>query len=291
MIPLKTSKIEAEKILGKPTYIGKPEVRGTGHYEYETEDATVQINYSTEPCKKNYGGRGDYSVPKDTVLGYIVVPKKSIKLSDFKYSREKYEKIENKGEYTDYFYENADDGIIFSTKVKDNVEYLYHISFDPRIKNIGYRECTSRINFKIEDGWEGIKTLQTNKNEVENILGKPSDSSDNYASEYKTEEAWVRIKYSSEPCRKNEDNRGGYNVPKDTVLEYSILLNKALKLADFKYNRQKFVQSPETKTYYENADDGIFFITIKRDGSEYISSITFKPGIKNSRNLKCKIKE
>lgn len=284
---LKTDKATAEKILGKPSYVGNPETRGTSHHEYETEEATVQINYSTEPCKKNFGGRGDYDVPKDTILTYSVFPKNNIKLSDFKYNRQKYLQFERGQEYFDFEYENDDDGITFSTKIRDGIEYIYHIRFDPKIKNINYRECTSKINFEIENGWEGIKTLQTNKTEVEKLLGTPTDSSD-YATEYKTEEAWISVKYSSEPCRKNENGRGDYNVPKDTVLKYDVSLNKALKLADFKYNRDKFKQEAGGG-YFENSDAGIYFITRKRDNSEYISSITFEPGIRNTGNRKCKM--
>lgn len=279
---LKTNKIDAEKVLGKPKN------KTIEYYEYDTTDTLVYAKYSTAPCKKTDGGRGNYDVPENTILDLSVFPKKPVKLNELKYSREKYMQFERNQEYFDFEYENDDDGISFLTKIKDGIEYVYSIRFEPRIKNIGYRECTSKVNFEIESGWKGIKTLETNKIEVEKILGKPADSSD-YASNYVTEEANIRIEYSSEPCRKAESGRGDYNVPKDTVFAYEVYLYKALKLADFKYDRSRFRQSAEgieQINFFENENDGIFFLTEKRDKSEYISMITFKPGIK-AENLKC----
>src|SRR5258708_21936317 len=74
--PLSTTKDSVQKLLGNP------EIDENGYYGYVTEDAYVQINYSSAPCKDNQYKRGIFNVPTDTVISYTVNIKKAIQLSE-----------------------------------------------------------------------------------------------------------------------------------------------------------------------------------------------------------------
>ncbi|MEQ1646780.1 MAG: hypothetical protein ABL959_25220 [Pyrinomonadaceae bacterium] len=66
--PLSTTRSEVEKRFGKPT------IDDNDYHTYITSDARIQVNYSVALCSENRYGRGEFNVPKDTVLGYYVRP-------------------------------------------------------------------------------------------------------------------------------------------------------------------------------------------------------------------------
>ncbi|MCY7348151.1 MAG: hypothetical protein LH614_18315, partial [Pyrinomonadaceae bacterium] len=86
----------------------------------------------------------------------------------------------------------------------------------------------------VEDGWKGIKPLKTDKTAVDKILGKPEMDDNNYQ-RYSTDEAFVRVNYSTVPCKDNQYKRGEYNIAKDLVWDYYVVLDNIVKLSDFKY--------------------------------------------------------
>src|SRR3954449_6692184 len=65
--------------------LGSAKIDENGYYMYSTDDVSVQLDYSTTPCKENPYGRGKYSVPENTVLNYRVIFKNPVSLSDLKY--------------------------------------------------------------------------------------------------------------------------------------------------------------------------------------------------------------
>lgn len=82
--PLITDKAFVNKLLGTP------KIDENNYHNYLTEEAFVQVNYSSTPCKNNQYGRGKFNVLQDRVLDYTVRLKKPIKLDEFNFEREKY---------------------------------------------------------------------------------------------------------------------------------------------------------------------------------------------------------
>src|SRR5215831_21022617 len=91
----------------------------------------------------------------------------------------------------------------------------------------------------IEDGWKGILPFKTDKATVEKILGKPLINSDGYYN-YSSDEAFVQVDFSAEPCTQVPYGRGRYNVPKDRVIRYWVSLRKQTLLSDLKFDRSKY---------------------------------------------------
>jgi hypothetical protein len=125
--PLVTSRPEAEKKIGS----FRTGAANKDYYDYETEDAFVQINYSTVPCSEDRLSRGQYSVPTNTILDYWVVPKKKIKLTQLRFDRTKFERVTGHVLNAAH-YENTNDGIDISVTVEiDGTETLAKIRYTP----------------------------------------------------------------------------------------------------------------------------------------------------------------
>ena len=124
--PLITSKTDVEKTLGKPSVIDD-----NGYYGYRTEEAFIQINYSTAPCKKNQYNRGKFMIAANTVLSYDVHMKKELTLSDLTF--DKYYKDTSGDVINVWTYYNRDYsiGVTVGTKNGEDTEYVGTIRFAP----------------------------------------------------------------------------------------------------------------------------------------------------------------
>lgn len=144
----------------------------------------------------------------------------------------------------------------------------------------------------IENGWKGIKPLETNKKTVEQVLGQPEKTDDNSFQFYSSDDEFVRINYSTAPCKQNYYGRGDYNVPEDTVLDYYVILTKRMKLKDFKFHHEKYKREEDSERldliYYKNSDDGIMITVGVKDGIEYVGEVRFYPTPKTIEKCECK---
>lgn len=114
---------EVTKILG----IGR--IDGDGFYHFETEDALIYMNFSTEPCVVANYGRGQYNVPEKTVLTYSVIPKRQMKLSTLKLDSETYRR-DTSGDVIDTAaYISNKKGIWIDVGIRNGVEYVGRISY------------------------------------------------------------------------------------------------------------------------------------------------------------------
>lgn len=140
----------------------------------------------------------------------------------------------------------------------------------------------------IENGWKGIRVFQTSRIEVEKILGKPVEK--RVYERYETDDAFVDIAYSISPC--SNDGDGRFNVPKDVIIEYSIVLKKGIELSNFKWKKDlyKRYEDPHLRnlTHYGNPKDGINFTTNTNDGTEKVSIIYFERTKETVSKYTCK---
>ena len=139
--PLRTRKTEVDKVFGKP------DVDDNNYFRYSTKDASIQVNYSTTPCKENRYERGVFSVPENTVLDYTVYFKEQPAfplLSSLKFDKKKYTKdtTAHLGRYVGYW--NTEDGVQISAYLLGNVERVQSIRFQPGPSDMKKLSCKAR---------------------------------------------------------------------------------------------------------------------------------------------------
>ena len=133
--------------------------------------------------------------------------------------------------------------------------------------------------------------FQTNRKEVERILGTPKD--DDGTVNYESDDALVHILYSTGSCKPDRLDRGKYAVAKDMVIWYWVVLKKMMDLSAMDLTNGDYVRSIEphiAKSFnYDNAKKGIRVETRTIKGEEKISSIYFDPTLKMKRRARCKV--
>jgi hypothetical protein len=81
VVPLHSTRADVERLIGKPNLDGT-------HYDFEDERASIL--YTREPCSG--GQQGAYNVPRNTVVGIDVVPKRRLLLSELNLDPDEYKR-------------------------------------------------------------------------------------------------------------------------------------------------------------------------------------------------------
>jgi hypothetical protein len=121
---------------------------------------------------------------------------------------------------------------------------------------------------KLESSWKNIKVFKTTRDEVEKLLGKPVDRDGKIS--YETADALIYIYYSGAPCGNSDIYGQGYNIPKDTVFSYRVILRKEVKVSELEWDENSYQQEQDEQhlpeyAYYYNAKAGIYITTVKTD--------------------------
>ncbi|MCY7346026.1 MAG: hypothetical protein LH614_07360 [Pyrinomonadaceae bacterium] len=94
------------------------------------------------------------------------------------------------------------------------------------------------------------------------------------------------------PCKDNQYKRGEYNIAKDLVWDYYVVLDNIVKLSDFKYKREKYIKDTSgcllNSALYINEADGVWFDVYIQEDIEYVTKIYYKPSKQDAESLKCK---
>ncbi len=143
----------------------------------------------------------------------------------------------------------------------------------------------------VESGWKGIKPLETNKATVEKLLGQ-SEIDDNGYHNYKTDEAYIQAIYTENPCEDNKfKRRGGYNVAKDTVLEYWVVLKQMVKLSEVKFEREKYYKDTSgdliSHADYDDFEEGIRISVYIQEDDEYVTGYSYRAGNRQNKMYQC----
>ena len=126
--PLHSTKNEVDKVWGEP------KIDDNGYYRYTTNDAYIQVNYATTPCKENQYNRGKFSVSENTVLGYWINFNGSPEfptLSSLQLDKTKYEKDTSGDTILVYSYWERDDGIRLTVNETGNLLRVQTMEFRP----------------------------------------------------------------------------------------------------------------------------------------------------------------
>jgi len=135
--------------------------------------------------------------------------------------------------------------------------------------------------------WRGIMPLHSTRADVRNLLGKPIVGGNGAIDLYELDEGRVQVRYARQACEQSlPADWGNWNVPRDTVVNISVTLNKSLHVNDLRI--------PNFKSFKWYTDDsGATYYVDKRKGIEYqvqegkVTAITYGPAAKD-RPLLCK---
>jgi len=136
---LRTTRDEVEKVLGQPIDDDGLDV------SYRTEDALIHVTYSNLPCSNAKSFKGNFKVQQNTVLSYRVVVKKELKLSEFEWQSDLYQRGEDTHvqNWVEYF--NAKNGIGLRTeKLQGGDERVFIIRFDPTVEQNAQFRCENK---------------------------------------------------------------------------------------------------------------------------------------------------
>ena len=116
IVPLMTKRTEVETILGSPT-------SGSGFVlSYDTQAERITIWYAGAKSAK--GNPCKWSLPSDTVINFIVAPKRTELVSELKFDLKRFEKHEDLEMKGDFYYFDEQDGITVETRLIDGKEVL-----------------------------------------------------------------------------------------------------------------------------------------------------------------------
>lgn len=276
--PLKSTRDEVERLLGKPNQLGR--------YEIQNERAT--ITYSKGLCNGAVGALAKVNceclVPKDTVLKIAVTFDSAIKVSDLGINKRKYERTAVDRAYRPTAtYSDFTMGVVYTIRESDDA--VTNIDYLPSAK-----DCEDVIQSQPRatvNSWQGIVPLHSTRAEVEQLLGPPKSSfGEIYL--YDTSENRVSVSYTSDPCSVNFANPTG--AASDVALKIAVSPKKVLFVRDLHLNKDKYKRiqddHPENSVHYINSVDGITVDVILDNGCEQVVGIIYH-ATANDREVRC----
>lgn len=105
IIPLRSTRADVERLLGRPT---APCKEGC---DYTTENEGVFVRYSVEPCTK--GSANSWRVPRDTVIEMSIYPAVKPRWSDLKLNRRKFTRTKDPELHGYLIYTNEEKGVTY----------------------------------------------------------------------------------------------------------------------------------------------------------------------------------
>jgi hypothetical protein len=133
IIPLKSTRIEVEKLLGVPMSHSK----GKYVVAYKTKNERVSVSYSTAACNKKPSN--GWNVPENTVITITVEPDVKPKFADFKLNKSKY--TESKDDLVIFTsYTNEEEGFSITVNTEDGI--IDYFIYFPESK-YNYLLCSS----------------------------------------------------------------------------------------------------------------------------------------------------
>ena len=278
LTPLKSTRADVERSLGKPNELGR----------YESQNERVIITYSEGPCNGAFGGlinaNCECLVAKDIVLKIAVTFDSPVKVSKLRIDKKKYERTAVDAAYRPTAtYSDFTEGIVYTIRESDDA-----------VMNIDYfrsaKDCEDVIRGQAPpaaNSWQGIVPLRSTRAEVERLLGPPKSSLGEIY-RYDTSENRVNVSYTSDPCSANGTNPTG--AASDVALKIAVSPKNALLVQDLHLNKDKYKRiqddHPENWVHYLNSLDGITVDVILNNGREQVVGISYQ-ATPRDRELRC----
>lgn len=135
--------------------------------------------------------------------------------------------------------------------------------------------------------WRGIVPLRSKRSDVRRLFGKPIIGGDGSIDLYEMKEGRVHVMYARAPCELGlPSDWGNWKVPRDTVVNVSITLNKEVPVSDLRIRnieKYKWYTGASGATYYHDRVRGIEYQVQDR----MVTAITYGPASRD-RFLRCK---
>jgi hypothetical protein len=294
--PLISTRDDVEKKLGRP------EIDENGYHGFRHDGTFIQVDYAVGPCQPDRRGRGSLNVPKDTVLRYHVWFKQGLKLSDLKWSKDRYQKEVDPHAWNQVIYVDYKEGISIKVGLRDDGEYVANIVFTPSEALRTKFECPDPMGNTqpgsatssqdaIEKGWKGIRPLKSTKQDVEKVVGERMPwSVARHSATYKTTGGIVSVLYSSGKC---DGSSPSWQVPEFTVvrIDFSPDYPNPHKFTDLKLSLDKFEKRLDPGSvhlvFYTSEVNGVSLTVDSSDDT--VRNFGYFPEAKFDR-LKCKNK-
>ncbi|HKV37236.1 MAG TPA: hypothetical protein VJP89_23035 [Pyrinomonadaceae bacterium] len=132
LIPLKTTRLDVEHVLGKAKW------SHGSTFVYETACERVDVVYSKGACEVSEVYR--YDVPANVVIRFEIAPKQKITLDDLKLTQS-YVRQQESHPANSVQYRSREDGIRIDALIDNNVETVTVLTYEPRAKDKD-RECS-----------------------------------------------------------------------------------------------------------------------------------------------------
>jgi len=141
--------------------------------------------------------------------------------------------------------------------------------------------------FKLPSSWKNLKPLQATRDEVEHVLGAPTNSVGSRQI-YENDTERVDVVYSIGRC---QAVAGRWNVAPNVVIVVEIYPKTSLFLEDLIFNKWKYIRQvwshPSDWVSYRNKVDGIEIQTVSHGkNAEELRQFSFGPKAKD-KNLRC----
>lgn len=131
LVPLRSSRIDVERLLGKP------KTSRALTYVYETETETVDILYSSGPCKSSAVER--WNVASDMILRMDVRPRGKMLIQDLHLDKLRYPRLPEAHPENWARYMNDEDGMMVEAISNGKEEEVYTITYGARTKDKSLR--------------------------------------------------------------------------------------------------------------------------------------------------------
>ncbi len=144
----------------------------------------------------------------------------------------------------------------------------------------------------IQQDWKKIKLLSTEKATVDKLWGMPQIEKGEYF-KYETEDAYILVTYSTEPCVSNKYSRGKFDIPKDTVLSFVVNVKKRISLSEFGFDLELFTKEIISEEAFmasylhKNEHNKTVFLVDYSGGIENVKAIFVILNNQGVKNLKC----
>lgn len=278
IVPLKSTKADVERLLGKPNRLGR----------YEIGNERVSVLYSEGPCDGESQAlpkdNCECLVAKDTVVRIALTLDSPVSVAKLGLDKAKYRRTPFLAYHPSSTYSDFSDGVVYTVRESD--DSVTSIDYLPSTKDcemvIKGRAPTTASNV-----WHGIVPLRSTRADVERLLGPATFSfGDTYS--YSTTENRVDALYLDDPCKPQGSSQG---TPPDYVAKLTVTPKRILLVSNLQLDKNKFIRvrndHPENWVHYLSSELGITIDAIVNGGCEEVKSIVYQATSKD-RELRCR---
>lgn len=154
-----------------------------------------------------------------------------------------------------------------------------------------------QVPCELELGWKGIRVFDTDRVSVRRVLGREPAEGGEVESRFVTDEAIVRVVYSSGRCKAVDKLTGSYDLEPGVVIQYDVVPRNDLSLTKLGHNPSLYSRWEDDHAFgfvhYYNKRDGIRISTsmVGPKRTEYVRHIYFERTPEMEAKFACRKKK